>query len=95
MAAWEGVYEIAPELVLTVVMEERRLFLLINGGDAGKTELFPLTVERFFIKSVGPQMEISFQAGKGGQPAILGLHGGRSGDEGNKKKIAGSVQPGH
>lgn len=71
LAAWKGVYEIAPGLVLTVVMEEGRLFLLVNGGDDGKTELFPLSAERFFVKSVGPQMEISFQAEKGGQPPAL------------------------
>ena len=71
LAAWEGVYEIAPGLVLTIVMEEGRLFLLVNGGDDGKTELFPLSAERFFVKSVGPQMEISFQAEKGGQPTAL------------------------
>jgi len=71
LAAWKGVYEIAPGLVLTIVMEEDRLFLLVNGGDDGKTELFPLSVERFFVKSVGPQIEISFQAEKSGQPAAL------------------------
>ena len=71
LAAWKGVYEISPGLVLTVVMEEGRLFLLVNGGDDGKTELFPLSAERFFVKSVGPQMEISFQSEKDGQPAFL------------------------
>jgi len=71
LAAWEGVYEIGPGLVLSIVMEEGRLFLLVNGGDDGKTELFPLSAERFFVKSVGPQMEISFQAEKGGQPTAL------------------------
>jgi len=71
LAAWKGVYEISPGLVLTVVMEEGRLFLLVNGGDDGKTELFPLSAERFFVKSVGPQMEISFQSEKDGQPTFL------------------------
>jgi hypothetical protein len=71
LASWEGVYEIEPGLVLAVVMEEGRLFLLVNGGDDGKTELFPLSAERFFVKSVGPKMEISFQADQGGQPATL------------------------
>jgi hypothetical protein len=52
-------------------VEEGRLFLLVNGGDDGKTELFPLSAERFFVKSVGPQMEISFQAEKDSQPAAL------------------------
>jgi lysophospholipase L1-like esterase len=95
MAAWEGVYEIAPELVMTVAMKEGRLFLLINGGDAGKTELFPLAAERFFIKSVGPQMEISFQTGKGGQPATLVFKVDGQEMKGTRKKTAGSVQPEH
>jgi len=71
LVAWMGVYEVAPGLVLTVVMEEGRLFLLVNGGDDGKTELFPSSAERFFVKSVGPQIEVSFQAEKGGRPPAL------------------------
>ena len=71
LAAWEGVYEIAPGLVLTGIMEEGRLFLLVNGGDDGKTELFPLSAEHFFVKSVGPPIEVLFQADQGDQPASL------------------------
>lgn len=88
-AAWTGVYEIAPELVLAVVMEEGRLFLLVNGGDEGKAELFPLSAERFFVKSVGPQMEVSFQAEKGGQPAALVFKAGDQEMTGTRKGITG------
>lgn len=86
LAAWKGVYEIAPGLVLTVVMEEGRLFLLVNGGDDGKTELFPLSAEHFFVKSVGPQMEISFQAEQGGQPTALAFKVNGQEMKGTRKK---------
>jgi rhodanese-related sulfurtransferase/lysophospholipase L1-like esterase len=88
-AAWTGVYEIAPGLTLTVVMEEGRLFLLVNGGDEGKAELFPLSAERFFVRSVGPQMEVSFQAEKSGQPATLVFKAGGQEMKGTRKGLAG------
>jgi len=68
-----GLYEIAPELTLTVEREGGRLFALMNGGDAGKTELFALSEDRFFIKSVGQNMEITFGAGKDGRADRLTL----------------------
>jgi len=87
LAAWKGVYEVAPGLVLTVVIEESRLFLLINDGNDGKTELFPLSAERFFIKSVGPQMEVAFQAEKGSQPTALIFKMGGQEMKGTRKEI--------
>jgi hypothetical protein len=68
LAAWEGDYEIGPGMTLTVVREEERLFLLINGGEGGKTELFPLSAERFFVRSVGPSIEVAFEPEKAGRP---------------------------
>ena len=70
---WTGLYEIAPDLTLTVEREGGRLFALINGGDAGKAELFALSEDRFFIKSVGQSMEITFGAGKEGRADRLTL----------------------
>ena len=66
-----GVYEVAPDLILTVEKAGARLFLLINGGDGGKTELFPLSKERFFVRSVGPEIEVLFPSKEGGRPDRL------------------------
>ena len=71
LEACAGVYEVAPDLVLTVEKVGARLFLLINGGDGGKTELFPLSEERFFVRSVGPEIEILFPSKEGGRPDRL------------------------
>lgn len=71
LEACAGVYEVAPDLVLTVEKAGARLFLLINGGDGGKTELFPVSEERFFVKSVGPEIEILFLSKEGGRPDRL------------------------
>jgi lysophospholipase L1-like esterase len=68
-----GLYEIAPDLTLTIERSGGRLFALINGGDAGKTELFALSEDRFFVKSVGQNMEITFGAGKDGRADRLTL----------------------
>ena len=68
-----GFYEIVPDLTLTIERRGSRLFALINGGDAGKTELFALTEERFFVKSVGQNMEITFGAGTDGRADRLTL----------------------
>ena len=70
---WTGLYEIAPGLTLSVEREGGRLFALINGGDAGKAELFALSEDRFFVKSVGQNMEITFGAGKDGRADRLTL----------------------
>ena len=68
-----GLYEIAPDLTLAIEREGGRLFALINGGDAGKAELFALSEDRFFIRSVGQGMEIAFGAGKDGRADRLTL----------------------
>jgi lysophospholipase L1-like esterase len=70
---WTGLYEIAPGLTLTVERDGGRLFALINGGEGGKTELFALSEDRFFVRSVGQNMEIIFHAGKGGPADRLTL----------------------
>jgi len=62
-----GFYEIVPDLTLTIERRGSRLFALINGGDAGETELFALSEDRFFIRSVGQNMEITFGARKDGR----------------------------
>ena len=78
LEACSGVYEIAPDLVLTVEKVGARLFLLINGGDAGRTELFPLSEERFFVRSVGPEIEILFLSEEAGRPdRLLFKYGGQ------------------
>jgi hypothetical protein len=71
LEACTGDYEVAPNLVLTVDKAGSRLFLLINGGDGGKTELFPLSEERFFVRSVGPEIEVLFLSKEGGRPDRL------------------------
>ncbi len=71
LEACVGVYEVAPNLVLAVEKVGARLFLLINGGDDGKIELFPLSEERFFARSVGPEIEILFPSKEGGRPDRL------------------------
>ena len=68
-----GLYEIAPGLTMTIEREGGRLFALINGGDAGKAELYALSEDSFFIKSVGQNMEITFGAGKDGRADRLTL----------------------
>jgi len=73
MDRWTGLYEIAPGLTLTVERDGGRLFALINGGDGGKTELFALSEDRFFVRSVGQNMEIIFHAGKSGPADRLTL----------------------
>jgi lysophospholipase L1-like esterase len=71
LEACTGDYEVASNLVLTVEQAGSRLFLLINGGDDGKTELFPLSEERFFVRSVGPEIEVLFLSKDGGRPDRL------------------------
>jgi lysophospholipase L1-like esterase len=71
LAACTGDYEVAPDLVLTVEKAGSRLFLLINGGDDGKTELLPLSEERFFVRSVGPEIEVLFLSKEDGRPDRL------------------------
>lgn len=78
LEACTGDYEVATNLVLTVEQAGSRLFLLINGGDGGKTELFPLSEERFFVRSVGPEIEVLFLSEEGGRPdRILFKMGGQ------------------
>ena len=78
LEACTGDYEVATNLVLTVEQAGSRLFLLINGGDGGKTELFPLSEERFFVRSVGPEIEVLFLSKEGGRPdRILFKMGGQ------------------
>jgi lysophospholipase L1-like esterase len=73
MDRWTGLYEITPGLTLTIERDGGRLFALINGGDGGKTELFALSEDRFFVRSVGQNMEIIFHAGKDGPADRLTL----------------------
>ena len=55
-----GDFRVDENLILTVDRGEKRLFLLFNHGDLGKTELFPLSSNRFFIHIVGPEAEAEF-----------------------------------
>ncbi|MCJ7680482.1 MAG: GDSL-type esterase/lipase family protein [Candidatus Aminicenantes bacterium] len=68
----QGVYEMDSQMTITIVLEGRRLFALINEGKEGKSELFPLSPLRFFMKIVGPEMEMEFkQPGDGDQMEIM------------------------
>ncbi len=59
-----GTYESPPGLILTVEKRGNRLLLHLNGGREGTVELFPLSPERFFVKSVGPEIEVLFNSVK-------------------------------
>ena len=56
----QGVYEVNPQMAITIVLEEGRFFALVNEGREGKMELFPLSASRFFMKLVGPEAEMEF-----------------------------------
>jgi hypothetical protein len=45
-----GKYELAPDNVITIARENDRLYLHIHGD---KTELFPESPEKFFVRTVG------------------------------------------
>jgi hypothetical protein len=59
-----GTYDGPPGLALTLERRGVRLFLHFNGGKEGTIELFPLSPERFFAKSVGPEIEVVFSVAK-------------------------------
>lgn len=61
-----GDFAVDDHLVLTVAKENKRLFLLFNGGDMGKLELFPLSPNNYFMRIVGPDAEAEFKKDKAG-----------------------------
>ena len=73
LAACAGTYEGPPGLVLTVEKRGTRLLLHFNGGREGSIELFPLSSERYFAKSIGPEIEVVFgsAANREGRPENL------------------------
>jgi len=73
LEACVGTYEGPPGLLLTVERRGTRLLLHLNGGREGTVELFPLSPERYFVKSVGPEIEVLFSSAKNedGRPASL------------------------
>jgi len=68
-----GTYEGPPGLVLTVERREARLLLHLNGGREGTIELFPLSAERYFVNSVGPDIEVIFSSVKNEEGRPTGL----------------------
>ena len=62
-----GDFTVDENLVLTVAKEKDRFFLLFNGGDMGKQELFPLSPCRFFMRIVGPEADVDFLRDKRGR----------------------------
>jgi len=71
--ACAGTYDGPPGLVLTVEKRGNRLLLHLNGGREGTVELLPLSSERYFVKSAGPEIEVRFSAAKDkdGRPESL------------------------
>lgn len=70
-----GVYEGPPGLALTVERRGVRLLLHFNGGREGTIELLSLSPERYFARSVGPEIEVVFSSAKNrdGRPESLFL----------------------
>ncbi|MDH4271600.1 MAG: GDSL-type esterase/lipase family protein, partial [Candidatus Aminicenantes bacterium] len=73
LEACVGTYDGPPGLVLTVETRGNRLLLQLNGGRDGTVELLPLSPERYFVKSAGPEIEVLFSSVKNedGRPASL------------------------
>ena len=59
-----GTYDGPPGLALTLERRGVRLVMQFNGGREGTIELFPMSPERFFAKSVGPEIEVVFGSDK-------------------------------
>ena len=87
LEACVGTYEGPPGLVLTVEKRGTRLLLHLNGGREGTVELFSLSPERYFVRSVGPEIEVIFSSEKneGGCPASLVLKIGNQEIPGKRK----------
>ena len=87
LEACVGEFEGPPSLLLTVEKRGKRLWLHLNGGQAGTIELFPLSAERFFVKSVGPDIGVVFSSTKNdkGRPTGLVLKIGEQEIPGKRK----------
>jgi lysophospholipase L1-like esterase len=81
-----GDYVVDDNLLLTVAKEGGRLYLLFNGGDMGKMELFPLSPNRFFMRIVGPEAEAKFLRDEEGKAIEVTLSFGPRTLEGKKAK---------
>ena len=66
---WAGKYELAPGAVLTVRRGDEQLFVQLTGQP--EFEVFPLSVNRYFLKVV--DAEIEFAAGDDGRARSVTL----------------------
>ena len=82
-----GDFTVDKNLVLTVAREKDRLFLLFNGGELGKLELFALSPTRFFIRIVGPEAEAEFMRDEKGTISEIMLTIGPNKITGKKKHL--------
>lgn len=59
-----GTYDSPLGLALTLERRGVRLLMNFNGGREGTIELLPLSPDRFFAKSVGPEIDVVFSSDK-------------------------------
>lgn len=59
---YTGKYEMRPELIITIFLEERQLYAQLTGQP--KLELLPYEEDRFFYKKAPAQIGFNFEKGK-------------------------------
>jgi hypothetical protein len=83
--AYEGKYELAPNFIITVTKEGNSLYTQATGQQ--KTEIYPESQDKFFLKVVAAK--IQFNRNAGGEVESLTLF--QNGQEMQAKKLNSSL----
>ena len=77
LKSYTGRYELAPEFIITISLEGKRLFTQAPGQE--KIPLFPKSENVFYIQGI--EAQVTFNLGKKGKvESFTLLQGGREGD---------------